>query len=276
MKTGSWIVIILLLAGPLGASSPDSTPVLLDQVPINQLRNVLKGYNGDWRHDSDSFKGVPEPVINTIPADAPRLALPDPGERPLPVDFHDLLANRRSVRDFSSIPITAHDLALLLWSAQGVSARMEGKSFRTAPSAGGRYPLETHVVARRVEGVSPGLYRYDPETHSLVGPRSPAGGDAGLVAACYGSEPVANAAAVVVWSVIPRRTEWKYTYTSHRMIAMEAGHACQNASLAAVALGLGACPLLSYHQIALDRWLGLDGDNEFAMYLLALGKPATK
>jgi nitroreductase len=55
---------------------------------------------------------------------------------------------------------------------------------------------------------------------------------------------------------------------------MEAGHACQNALLAATALGLGACPLLSYHQSAIDKWLGVDGRDEFVIYLAAIGQPA--
>ena len=186
------------------------------------------------------------------------------------MDFKSLLESRRSVREFSKDPLALADLAFLLWAAQG----MVDTHFRTAPSGGGRYPLETYISAANVAGLEPGIYRYEPATHSLVvideNPKSPEK----LLAACYGEPTAAGAAAILVWTATPYRTEWKYAFTAHRMIAMEAGHACQNALLAATALGLGACPLLSYHQSAIDKWLGVDGRDEFVIYLAAIGQPA--
>lgn len=247
----------------------DSPPQPLDAFSYDQLRMFLKGYNGDWRPQSDREKGIPAPpAAKSSPEGARRIALPPPAERP--VDFKSLLESRRSAREFSKDPLPLADLAFLLWAAQGVV----DTSFRTAPSAGGRYPLETYIGASNVAGLKPGIYRYEPATHSLVviqeNPKSPEK----LLAACYGERTVAGAAAVLLWTATPYRTEWKYAFTAHRMIAMEAGHACQNALLAATALGLGACPLLSYHQSAIDKWLGVDGREEFVIYLAAVGKPA--
>jgi nitroreductase len=58
------------------------------------------------------------------------------------------------------------------------------------------------------------------------------------------------------------------------MIAMEAGHVCENLYLAAESCHLGACSLLSYHQPLLDSLLGLDGVDEFTLYLACIGKKA--
>ena len=246
----------------------DSPTRPLDAFSYDQLRMFLKGYNGDWRPQSDREKGIPAPpATKSSPAKARRIALPKPAARS--VDFKTLLESRRSVREFSKDPMPLADLGFLLWAAQGVV----DANFRTAPSAGGRYPLETYISAANVAELEPGIYRYEPATHSMIvveeNPKSPEK----LLAACYGERTVAGAAAVLIWTATPYRTEWKYAFTAHRMIAMEAGHACQNALLAATALGLGACPLLSYHQSAIDKWLGVDGREEFVIYLAAVGKP---
>jgi len=36
---------------------------------------------------------------------------------------------------------------------------------------------------------------------------------------------------------------------------------------------VGACALLSYHQPQVDTLLGVDGQEEFAIYLACVGKP---
>jgi SagB-type dehydrogenase family enzyme len=143
---------------------------------------------------------------------------------------------------------------------------------RTAPSAGGRYPLETYVLALRVDGIPPGIYRYLPDSHQLVAIRAEPDLRPRVIEACYRQSFAGEAAAVIVWAAIPARTEWKYGYLAHRMIAMEAGHAGQNLYLACEAVGSGACALLSYDQGRMDALLGLDGEDEFAIYLAAVGK----
>ena len=156
----------------------------------------------------------------------------------------------------------------MLWSAQGVTAA----PLRTAPSAGGLHPLETYVVALRVDGVPRGVHRYLPDTHQLIAVGVESDLNASVLAACYQQAFVGEAAALIVWAAVPERTEWKYGYLAHRMIAMEAGHACQNVYLACEAAGASACALLSYDQARMDVLLGVDGEHEFAIYLAAVGK----
>jgi hypothetical protein len=74
------------------------------------------------------------------------------------------LAARRSTRTLTRDSITLADVAQLLWSAQGVN-RPDGH--RTAPSAGGTYPLELYVVAARVRNLPAGVYHYVPRTHEI-------------------------------------------------------------------------------------------------------------
>ena len=260
----------------------DSPPLGLNQMPVAQLRAMLKGFDGDCRPDSDKEHGVsPPPAEKAIPPDAICISLVPPEKfQSRGMDLPKAIASRRSIRSFSQTPISLEELSFLLWATQGVTAEMPGDGsheparLRAAPSAGGRYPLETYIAIRAAEGLAPGLYRYLPNTHQLHLVRKDSDISAGLQKACYGMPFIADAAAVLIWTAIPYRTEWKYAYTSHRMIAMEAGHVCQNLYLAATSAGLGACALCSYHQSSVDGLLGVDGQNEFAIYLACVGRPS--
>jgi SagB-type dehydrogenase family enzyme len=85
-----------------------------------------------------------------------------------------------------------------------------------------------------------------------------------------------NSAVVFLWSAIPERAEYKYSYTAHKMIAIEAGHACQNLYLGAESLELGCCAIAAYDQNALDQVLGFDTEEEFIVYAAVVGKKAKK
>ena len=55
------------------------------------------------------------------------------------------------------------------------------------------------------------------------------------------------------------------------MIAMEAGHACQNLYLAAESIDCGVVAIGAYHQQKADQLLELD-EEEFVIYAATLGK----
>lgn len=80
------------------------------------------------------------------------------------MSLSEALGARRSCRQYSSEPIASALLSQLLWSAYGVT----GDGLKSAPSAGGLYPLEIHVISRRVEGLAPGQYGYDEVHHTLT------------------------------------------------------------------------------------------------------------
>ena len=253
----------------------------LNEIPIAQLRVLIKGYPGEWRPDSDRERQTPEPLAEkAVPAGAKRIALV-----PL-TDIHlgdmpvrEAIAARRSTREFTDAALSLEELSFLLWATQGITAVQRDDSgaivqrFRAAPSGGARYPLETYLAINRVNGLPPGIYRYLPADHQLVVVREDAQISTKLQTACYGTPAVGGAAVVFVWSAVPYRTEWKYTYLAHRMIAMEAGHVCENLYLAAQSCGTGCCAALSYDQRHVDELLGVDGQDEFAIYVASVGKP---
>ena len=79
-------------------------------------------------------------------------------------------------------------------------------------------------------------------------------------------------AVTFIWTALPERTEWRYAEASYKVIALDAGHVCQNLYLACQAVGCGTCAIAAYNQTLLDELLGVDGSDEFAVYLAPVGK----
>jgi nitroreductase len=53
---------------------------------------------------------------------------------------------------------------------------------------------------------------------------------------------------------------------------MEVGHLCQNLYLAGESINSGICASMGYNQLRMDSLLGVDGRDEFVIYLAAAGK----
>jgi len=260
---------------------PPEEPKSLDQLSFEQLRAFIKGHTAtDWRADTDMKRGKPPPPLQKpYPDKATLIDLVDPndikcGNMPL----RRVINQRRSRREYTEGAFTNEELSFLLWCTQGISAYSKyddgeiAYHLRTVPSGGARHPFETYLVINRVEGVAPGLYRFLAVEHKLMLIRKADDLPTAVRKACYGQQHVRGAAVVFVWAAIPYRTEWKYGCVSHRMIAMEAGHICQNLYLATESIGAGACANLGYHQQAMDRLIGVDGKDEFAIYVASAGK----
>jgi SagB-type dehydrogenase family enzyme len=80
-----------------------------------------------------------------------------------------------------------------------------------------------------------------------------------------------NCAVVFIWTVVPYRTEWRYNILSHKPIALDAGHVCQNLYLACEAIGAGTCAVGAYYQQEMDTLVGVDGHDEFTIYVAPVG-----
>lgn len=250
----------------------------MDPSDIRRIGELFQEYT-KYRHFTDPSlmaRGAPmPPAEKPDPPGASVVELPLP-ERALSAKargLFDILRTRRSRRDYTSAPVALDELSVLLWAAQGVVRLERGYTLRTSPSAGARHPLETYVAANRVEGLDAGLYRYSPLRHRLVR----TGGDktlaARLAVACLGQEMIRESAVSFVWTAVIERGRWKYQQRAYRYIYLDAGHACQNLYLACQALGLGCCAVAAFDDDAVDRVLGVDGREEFTIYLATVGRP---
>ena len=228
----------------------------------------------DFWNTLQSSGEAPPPLQKPVPEGRDRIPLPGREEWQIPpCDLLTAIAMRESHRRFLPAPLSLQELSMLLWATQGVrSVVHEAAVLRTVPSAGCRHPFETYFAALRIDGLAPGLYRYLPLEHGLLLEKEPEKLAVYLVAAAHGQGFVAQAAGCFIWTAIPGRTEWRYAEASYKVIALDAGHVCQNLYLACEAIGAGTCAIAAYCQELMDGLLGVDGDEEFTIYIAPVGK----
>jgi SagB-type dehydrogenase family enzyme len=228
----------------------------------------------DWWNTPQSQSEKPPPVQKPAAVEAVLIQLPSRAEWQVPVcDLLEAMARRESRRRFQPTPLSLDELAFLLWSTQGVRTRLHAAAvLRTVPSAGCRHPFETYLAVLRVTGLSPGIYRYLPLEHALVLEQESDHLKQRLTAAVRGQGFAASAAVTFIWSALPARTEWRYSEASYKVIALDAGHVCQNLYLACEAIGAGTCAIAAYSQELCDELIGADGNEEFTVYLAPVGK----
>lgn len=198
----------------------------------------------------------------------PTISLPKPVTEGGP-SLSEALLRRRTVRTLASGTIALADLGRLLWAAQGVTSP---DGFRTAPSAGGLFPLELFVVAAGVDGLPAGIYRYRPTDHALqrVGDGDPR---PGLARAAWEQPWVAQGPVLVVIAGVQDRTSRKYGERAFRFLCLEAGHAAQNLLLAAAGDRFPTGLVGAFDDAQVRSLLGLPADHT-PLYLIPIGPRA--
>jgi SagB-type dehydrogenase family enzyme len=225
----------------------------------------LAGHFLDWKNQPEHFKSYENPLA--------LISLPKALFAGKP-DLWKLLSSRRSRRDYKSGDlISLEGLSFLLWATQGITGRYGDTLFRTAPSAGGLFPIETYLNVRSVEGLEQGIYHFRPHKFDLEFLRK---GDfaAELAEAGLGQETISSAQATFIWSALVARSKWKYRQRAYRYIYIDAGHMGQNLYLAGEALGLGVCAIGAFYDDQANGIIGLDGVEETVIYMGTVGIPA--
>ena len=222
-------------------------------------------------------QGLPQPPLQApYSGEAEPIDLPAPAEIEVgAVDLRLAIEARESVRRYAETPLSRAELSYLLWCTQGVRG-VQGRyaTFRNVPSAGARHALETYLLINRVEGLPPGLYRYLALEHKLVAVDLQPGVAQAVAGACLGQAMVARCAATFIWAAVAERMTWRYGQRGYRYMHLDAGHVCQNLYLAAGSVGGGACAIAAFSDEDMNRLLGLDGEEQFVIYLATMGKRA--
>ncbi|MBI4856980.1 MAG: SagB/ThcOx family dehydrogenase [Acetobacterium woodii] len=242
-------------------------------------RNLKYFLKDDIRQETDFNQtdqniGVPAPPIEKPPPPEARkipLLKPAVGEMGA-VPLATAMAHRESRRKFTNQPLSLEELSFLLWATQGVRQWRQKNALRTVPSAGNRHALETYLAVFHVDGLESGIYRYLPSQHQLVLESTPDHLKEKLIEAALNQQFAGSGAVTFIWTAVPYRMEWRYAQASYKVIALDAGHVCQNLYLACEAIGAGTCAIAAYHQQSADRLLAVDGEDEFVIYLAPVGK----
>jgi SagB-type dehydrogenase family enzyme len=232
------------------------------------------------RHDHDFGATCPiaplEPPVKAIEPVKPRSPLPPaplvPLHRPRLAELRavdppltTVIEGRRSSRH-PGPDITAEQIGDLLYRTARVrrlSASTPGDpcghTDRPYPSGGNAYELELYLSVGHCEGLTRGVYHYDPLGHRL----EPVDGDpiaaeelVGLARMAAGTD--APLPVLITMTARFRRLSWRYEGMAYRMVLMNAGVLMQNLYLVCTAMGLAPCAI---HTISIDtaaRALGTD------------------
>lgn len=224
---------------------------------------------------SPQSQGVPLPPLqDPAPSGAKAIKLPDGNTLKLDhLDFINLLDRRETLRKYSDTSLSIEEFAFLLWGTQGVKSVTEKSvSKRTVPSAGSRHAFETYLLVNKIEGLEPGLYRYMALEHQLVRLNAPNDINDILTEACLKQPHVKNSAVTFFWAAVPQRMVWRYCQRGYRYMYLDAGHVCQNLYLMAESIHCGVCAIAAYDDDLVNQALGLNGEDQFAIYIATLGK----
>ena len=256
------------------------------------IRNNRTLLQCDWwtrfdEFDTDQQIGIARPAVQKPPPpDGQIIDLAAPEDLTFgEVSLKTLIRERRSQRYYSAEPLTPEELSFLLWATQGISQveREGGITYymRVVPSGGNRHAFETYLSVHNVADLETGLYRYLPLDHKLVQLRPDPDIAAQTSRASLNQSEthageefffVEQSAVTFIWTAIPYRTEWRYGPAAAKLIAVDAGHLCQNLYLACGAINAGTVAVGAFDRLAADTVLGVDGEEEFTVYMAPVGK----
>lgn len=202
---------------------------------------------------------------------SPQINLPSPSFKGN-VSVEEALLKRRSIRNYTDQPLTLEQVSQLLWAAYGVTKKIGNVLLKTAPSAGATYPLEIYVMVGNVVGLEPGIYKYNPENHTI---KLHLSGDLRqqVTKACLSQTMISRAPISIIYAAVYERTTVRYGQRGReRYVPMDVGHSAQNVYLQATAMGLGTCAVGAFDDAELAAVVKLP-DKEEPIYLMPVGYP---
>ncbi len=199
------------------------------------------------------------------PLPLPAWAPPPPGS------LEETIERRRSIREYSSRPLTSEELSKLLHYGAGITDRRDGTwPFRSYPSSGALFALELYPVVMNVAGIEPGVYHYNVKEHALdIVKLGNFRGQAHK--ASWSQDMVKGAAVMFVITSLFDRSRFKYADRAYRYDLLEGGHMGENIYLAGTAMRLGVSGMGAFEDNDVNNLIEVDGTREAALYLLAVG-----
>lgn len=166
--------------------------------------------------------------------------------------------------------LRADTLGTLLWLACGEARIAEnGRPYRTYPSAGGFYSIETYVYLKdALDHLPQGAYHYRCDLHALERIAVSGGeGEQNPVGVPWAKE----APVTIYFTCIFDRGAEKYGERAYRYALLEAGSMSQNMHLVATTLGLRSASIGGVFEHTAEEMLGIDGVTEAVVHTIVMG-----
>ncbi len=213
-------------------------------------------FGGNFRHIGEM---EPAPAVRPLP-EGDRVPLPVPvlddmlrNDPP----FQEVVETRQSIYTYGPTPITIDDLGEFLYRVgrvrwighQPVSSFLTGEesemevSSRPVPAGGRGYELEIYLTIAECDGLTPGMYHYDPAGHQLT--RIRAVDDLTRQMLTYASiaSPGTEPQVLVTLAARFRRMMWKYDRLAYAATLKHVGVMIQQMYLAATTMHLAPSAL---------------------------------
>lgn len=229
------------------------------------VRGKLTGRGLDWNIRPKIYKNYPN---------CPKVTLPKPitEKNKTELNITEIFKQRSSVRVFKEKPIQLEQISYLLWASTGIQRSFRQFGFRTAPSAGALYPIETYLLINNCQQLDKGIYHYNIQEHILEQIKEE-DCSVSFAKAALDQRMVSLAPISFIWTAIFQRSKWKYQQRTYRYIYLDAGHIAAHLSLAAIEMGLGSCQIAAFYDNEINDLLSIDGKKESVLYLSVVGVP---
>ncbi|MGN6869143.1 MAG: putative peptide maturation dehydrogenase [Solirubrobacteraceae bacterium] len=223
---------------------------------------------------------------------APPGAFPDIGGREeyrlprtaLDGDLFRTLLSRRTTRSFDhETPMTVDQLDGILQYVFGCHGYARNSADilcikRTSPSGGGLHPIDAYPLISNVAGLTPGLYRYNANNHSLVLLEALEAAEARSTATSFmcGQKYFGMAHVTFILTARFYRNHWKYRrhQKAYAGLLMDAAHLSQTLYLVGTELNLGAFVTIAINARDIEDRLGIDGVTEGVIAMTGCGPRA--
>jgi SagB-type dehydrogenase family enzyme len=278
-----------------GMPASDRQPALLSW-EFHDLLFHARSRQGRHNHPVGGtyrFAGTldPAPAVQPIPEgervplfvpDVDRLRRDDP-------PFAWVQEERRSIREYGMQVVTAEQLGEFLYrvarvkemrdlevETPGAPVRMQ-LALRPYPSAGALYEIEFYLVVKDCQGLSPGLYHYDPGHHQLTRlvDRSDAVAQLLVDAGLASGVAVDRLQVLLILAARFHRLSWKYASMAYSAILKDVGVLYQTMYLAATAMDLAPCAIGCGDSDAFARAAGTNYFAETSVGEFLLGSRGT-
>ncbi|MBP5944165.1 MULTISPECIES: SagB family peptide dehydrogenase [unclassified Pseudomonas] len=250
-------------------------------IPCEYTPQNTQEWSRQYLAHCDEVLATPSPAKNRPQHEVEQhICLPDPDEL-----SDDSLANallqRKTCRSFTGAAMTLNNVSTLLYLTLGYLRERDTDrddsiaedlcARRSSPSGGGLNACEGFLLVQNVDDLSPGIYAYHPDEHSIsrVNPLP----SSALGQLLGGQHFINNLPLGLFITARFDRLWWKYGHSrAYRMAFVEAGHLSQTFQLVATALGLNTWLTGAFADEQVETHLKLEGSAEQPIFFVGCGE----